>query len=108
MTGLASSLSSTSTGAAMQNIGQAAKSADPKTAAAAKDFEAVFISEMFSHMFEGLDVDPMFGGGQGEKMFRGMLVQQYGKMMANNGQGIGIGDQLQKMMIQMQEKGTKA
>ncbi len=92
--------------AAMQGLGQAAKTADPKTAAAAKDFEAVFLSEMFSHMFEGLNVDPMFGGGQGEKMFRGMLVQQYGKMMAQ-GHGIGISDQLQKMMIQMQE-GKKA
>jgi Rod binding domain-containing protein len=79
------------------------KAPDVKTTAAAKDFEAVFLSEMLSHMFEGLNVDPMFGGGNGEKMFRGMIVQEYGKMMAK-GKGIGIADQLQKMMIQMQEK----
>ena len=99
-----SAISSTplTSGAAMQGIASASKAADPKTAAAAKDFEAVFISEMFSHMFEGVDVNPVFGGGQGEKMFRGMLVQQYGKMMAQ-GQGIGISSQVQKMMIQMQE-----
>ncbi|MEZ0223212.1 MAG: rod-binding protein [Alphaproteobacteria bacterium] len=77
---------------------------DAKTADAAKDFEAVFLSEMFSHMFEGIDVDPMFGGGGGEKMFRSMMIQEYGKDMAKHG-GIGISDQLQKMMIQMQEKG---
>lgn len=77
---------------------------DAKTSAAAKDFEAVFLSEMFSHMFEGIDVDPMFGGGGGEKMFRSMMIQEYGKNMAKHG-GIGISDQLQKMMIQMQEKG---
>jgi Rod binding domain-containing protein len=99
-----SAISSTplTSAAAMQGVAGASKSADPKTAAAAKDFEAVFVSEMFSHMFEGVDVNPVFGGGEGEKMFRGMLIQQYGKMMAQ-GQGIGISDQVQKMMIQMQE-----
>ena len=81
----------------------AIKTPDVKTKAAAQDFEAVFLSEIFSHMFEGLNVDPMFGGGSGEKMFRGMMVQEYGKMMAKGG-GIGISDQLQKMMIQMQAK----
>ncbi len=74
-----------------------------KTKAAAKDFEAVFISEMVSHMFEGVGTDPAFGGGAGEDMFRGMLIQEYGKQMAK-GQGIGISDQLQKMMIQMQQQ----
>jgi flagellar protein FlgJ len=73
-----------------------------QTKAAAKDFEAVFISEMMSHMFEGISSDPMFGGGSGEDMFHGMLVQEYGKEMAK-GQGIGISDALQKMMIQMQQ-----
>lgn len=70
---------------------------------AAQQFEAVFLGEMFSHMFDSVKVDPMFGGGQGEKMFRSMLVQEYGKEMAK-GQGIGISSQLQKMMLQMQEQ----
>jgi Rod binding domain-containing protein len=69
---------------------------------AAQQFEAVFLGEMFSHMFDGVKVDPMFGGGQGEKMFRSMLVQEYGKEMAK-GQGIGISSQLQSMMLKMQE-----
>ena len=43
------------------------------------------------------------GGGQGEDMFRGMLIQEYGKKMAS-GPGIGIADQLQKVMIQMQQQ----
>lgn len=71
--------------------------------ATAKEFEAVFISEMFSHMFAGLPVDPKFGGGRGEEMFRSLLVNEYGKKMAQ-GPGIGIADQLQKTMIQMQEQ----
>lgn len=73
-----------------------------QTKAAAKDFEAVFISEMMSHMFEGVKADSEFGGGQGEDMFRGLLINEYGKQMAKSG-GIGISDQLQKMMIQMQQ-----
>ena len=79
---------------------------DVKTAAAAKEFEAVFLAQMFSHMFEGLEVNPMFGGGQGEKMFRSMLTQEYAKDMAQH-RGARIADELQKMMIQMQEKGSK-
>jgi len=80
---------------------------DAKTKASAQDFEAVFISEMLSHMFEGLKPDPVFGGGSGEKMFQGMMVQEYGKMMAK-GQGIGISQQLQTVMMQMQEQQHKA
>lgn len=88
---------------AMMRAKQASPDSADKTKAAAKDFEAVFISQMMSHMFEGVETDPVFGGGQGEDMFRGMLVQEYGKQMAQ-GQGIGISDQLQKMMIQMQQQ----
>ena len=86
---------------------QNASTIDPqqteKTKAAAKDFEAVFISEMMSHMFEGVKTDSVFGGGQGEDMFHGMLVQEYGKQMAK-GSGIGISDQLQRVMLQMQQQ----
>lgn len=77
-----------------KNIGEIEKTA--------KEFEAVFISEMLGHMFNGLEVDPVFGGGQGEEMFRSLLVQEYGKSLAST-QGIGLSDQLQKMMIQLQE-----
>ncbi|MCE9507832.1 MAG: rod-binding protein [Alphaproteobacteria bacterium] len=76
---------------------------DDQTKAAAKDFEAVFLSQMMSHMFDEVETDTAFGGGQGEEMFRGMLVQEYGKMMAK-GNGIGISSQLQKMLIQMQQR----
>ncbi|MFH1157928.1 MAG: rod-binding protein [Pseudomonadota bacterium] len=74
-----------------------------RTKAAAEDFEAVFLSEMMSHMFEGVGTDPVFGGGAGEDIFRGMLVQEYGRQMTK-GHGVGISDQLQKVMIQMQQQ----
>jgi len=58
---------------------------------------------MMSHMFEGLETDTLFGGGQGEDMFRSILVQEYGRQMSR-GAGIGISDQLQKMMLRMQQQ----
>ena len=77
-----------------------------KVASAAKQFEGVFLSEMMSHMFEGLGTDPEFGGGQGEDMFKSLLTNEYGKQMANHG-GIGIADQLQKAMLKIQEQQHK-
>lgn len=73
---------------------------------AAKDFEAFFLSQCFSSMFEGIKTDGMFGGGHAEKMFRSMMVDEYGKMIANNG-GVGISDQLASSMIELQEKMNK-
>ena len=35
---------------------------EQKAEAAAKDFEAVYISQMLTHMFEGIKTDGMFGG----------------------------------------------
>lgn len=95
--------SSVSLDNALMSLQQRPVTAPDKTKEAAKDFEAVFISEMISHMFEGIGTDPLFGGGQGEEMFRSTLIQEYGKQMVK-GQGIGISDQLQKMMIQMQQR----
>jgi peptidoglycan hydrolase FlgJ len=70
--------------------------------AIAKDFESMFIAEMMKPMFEGLEVDPMFGGGKGEEIFRGLLLQEYGKIMAETGT-LGIADSVKRHMIEMQE-----
>lgn len=72
---------------------------------AAKEFEAVFISEMLGHMFEGISDDPMFGGGKGEEMFRGLLINEYGRKVAE-GSGVGLSNQIQRMMIDMQQQKT--
>lgn len=67
----------------------------------AVDFEAMFISEMMKPMFEGIETDSMFGGGKGEEVFRGFLLQEYGKQMASS-QSLGIADQVKGAMIEMQ------
>lgn len=68
---------------------------------AAKEFEAVFVAEMLKPMFEGISTDGMFGGGKGEEVFRGQLLQEYGKLMADTG-SIGIASYVKDAMIKMQ------
>lgn len=68
---------------------------------AAKDFEAVMISEMLKPMLETVEVDSMFGGGKGEEVFRSMMTQEYGKMIAKTG-GIGIADHVKAELIRQQ------
>ncbi len=41
----------------------------------AKDFTAVFFSQMLQPMFEGVGVDPMFGGGHGEEVMKSFLIR---------------------------------
>jgi Rod binding domain-containing protein len=79
----------------------AAQKNDAHIEAAAKDFEAMFMAQMLQPMFEGLKTDGMFGGGKGEEIFRGFMVQEYGKLIAETGQ-IGIADAVKAEMIRMQ------
>ncbi len=72
----------------------------------AEEFEAVFISQMLAPMFEGLETDPLFGGGPGEDMYRSMLVEEYGKAIARSG-GIGISDAVQREILRLQEASQK-
>lgn len=76
---------------------------DPKAWAAAQDFESQFISSMFQSMFKGLKTDETFGGGQGEEMFRSLLVDQYSQEMAKSG-GIGLADTVYSEIIKLQEQ----
>ena len=69
---------------------------------AAQEFEALFISEMMAPVFDSMDTGGLFGGGQGEKIFRSMMVQEYGKAIARSG-GIGIADSVQREILKMQE-----
>lgn len=76
-----------------------------KVEQSARDFEAMFVTEMMRPMFDGLETGGMFGGGKTEEVFRGMMIEEYGKMMAESGQ-IGIADFVKAEMIAMQEKAS--
>ncbi len=74
-----------------------------KIDAAAQEFEAVFLTEMLRPMFEEINQpDELFGGGKGEEIFSGMMVEEYGKQMAAKG-GIGLAASVKAEMIRIQE-----
>lgn len=68
---------------------------------AAEDFESVFIAQMMEPMFQGLKTDGMFGGGNGEAVFRSLMIQEVGKEIAKGG-GVGISDGVYREMLRMQ------
>lgn len=74
-----------------------------KTRQAAEQFESAFITQMLSHMFEGVGNDNAFGGGKGEEVFKSFLLDEYGKSVSRAG-GFGIADAVQKEMLRMQER----
>ncbi len=75
---------------------------EAKIAQAAEDFEAFFISKSMESMFEGVSTEGMFGGGHAEKIYRSLLLNEYGKVMAQSG-GIGVKDEVMRSILQMQE-----
>lgn len=88
---------------APRSIATSAKTAE-QAKATGKKFEAMFVTQMLNHMFTGVDAEKsMFGGGQAEAMFRPMLMDEYGKMIANHGKGIGLADKVSKVLLSHQE-----
>jgi flagellar protein FlgJ len=69
---------------------------------AANAFESQFLSTMLGFMFDGEEVNPVFGGGAAEEIYRSMLVDEYGKMMQRTG-GIGVADQVRQELLKIQE-----
>ncbi len=67
----------------------------------AQQFERMFVSEMLGPMFEGLETDGPFGGGNAEATFRPMLIDQYSDAIAKGG-GIGISDTIMKEILKLQ------
>jgi flagellar protein FlgJ len=70
----------------------------------AQEFEAMFLSEMMGHMFEGVEVDDTFGGGRGEEIFRSLMINEYSQNIAKSPQGIGLANHVQQAMLEMQAK----
>ncbi|MEQ8442037.1 MAG: rod-binding protein [Alphaproteobacteria bacterium] len=69
---------------------------------AAQEFEAVFMAQMMEPMFEDISTDGLFGGGQGESIFRSLLVQEFGEQIAKRG-GLGISDAVAAELLRAQE-----
>ena len=73
-----------------------------KVRQAVEEFEAFFITQTFEQMYSTVPVNETFGGGNAEKIFRSMLIDEYGKMTAKSG-GIGLTDQIMTQLLQQQE-----
>lgn len=66
--------------------------------AKAEEFEAIFISQMLTPMFEGIKTDGPFGGGHGESVFRSFQIDEMGKAISKSG-GIGLADAMMRQLI---------
>lgn len=75
---------------------------DEQVRKTAEEFEGFFVSMMLESMFAGIKTDTMFGGGQGEAVFRSMLLQEYGKSISQS-DGFGIADTVQREILKLQE-----
>ena len=73
---------------------------------AAEDFEAFFITTTLESMFEGVSTEGLTGGGSAEKIFRSMLFDEYGKLMAKSGT-VGVSEQVMNSIMAMQEMRTQ-
>ena len=97
----ARALSQVAKTAAQAKAGGAAR--DPAAIrAAAEEFEAIFLGQMLAPMFETIETDGPFGGGSGERIYRSMLVEHYGRSLARAG-GVGIADTIEKQLLALQE-----
>ena len=73
----------------------------------AQEFEAVFFAEVLKPMFESIEVNELFGGGKGEEIFRGFMLQEYGKEIAKK-DITGIQTQVTHKLLEIQEQRTEA
>jgi peptidoglycan hydrolase FlgJ len=85
-----------------QNVGDKPANNMAKITKAAEEFEANFLAQMLQPMFATLETDTVFGGGHGEEMFRGEMVNEYARLMMRNG-GIGIAAKVKAEMLKSQE-----
>lgn len=77
-----------------------------KAEESAESFEAFFLTRMMESMFEGVSTDGMFGGGHAEKIYRSLLLDEYGKEMAKLG-SVGVKDYVMQAVLQMQEAASE-
>ena len=69
---------------------------------ASKEYESVFISQFLGSMFSGIQTDSLTGGGQGEEMFRSLMINEYGKSLEQRG-GFGLAAQMKAQLLKHQE-----
>ncbi len=77
----------------------------PRMRETAEQFEASFLSQMLKPMFEGIETDGPFGGGEAEGTWRSFMIDAMAKQTVRAG-GIGLADTVVAEMIRMQTEQT--
>ena len=57
-------------------------------------------------MFSGIKTDGITGGGQGEEMFRSLMINEFGKGLEQRG-GFGLAAQMKAQLLKHQETAAK-
>lgn len=69
----------------------------------ARDFEAMALGEFLKPMFDTVDSkNNLFSGGEAEKTWKPMLVDEIGKQIAAHG-GLGLAGPIHDAMLRIQE-----
>ena len=84
----------------------ASKNGNTRAKGAAQAFEAVFLNQMFQHMFTDIGDQGPMGGGVGVGIWRSFLTDQYAKSFAKAG-GIGLASHVYRSLIAHQEASGK-
>jgi peptidoglycan hydrolase FlgJ len=96
-------ISTAMTLAKTQPVSTPAATGNPNAAKkASQQFESVFISEFLGQMFADIPTDGPFGGGEGEQMFRSLMLDEYGKQMEKQG-GFGLSAPVASQLLKLQE-----
>ena len=89
------------------------KSAEPKTKEeqkiwkSAQDFEAFFLSQLFSQMRKTVPKNDLFGNKKREELFQGLLDEEVCKNLAK-GKGLGLAEMLYKQLTPQNEKNMES
>jgi flagellar protein FlgJ len=93
----------------MPSLAAAGSGSSPSLAKAhksAEDFASFFMSQSLESMYANVSTDSMFGGGNGEEVYRSLLLQEYGKIAIQSGSGRNIVDAVQAQILRLQEQAS--
>jgi peptidoglycan hydrolase FlgJ len=82
--------------------------AEVKARKTASEFEAMFLEQSLDQVFATVGEDgPLGGNGAGGPVYRSMLVKEYAGNIVKSG-GVGIGDQVFREIMRLQEGASHA
>jgi Rod binding domain-containing protein len=87
---------------AAASLAAAAKGSPEQAREVARQFEEVFLSQLFDQMSMGLKTDGVFGGGPGEGIYRSFLNNAIAQEVSRSG-GLGIADAVYREILKLQE-----